>query len=98
MNKGLLRADGSPFIFIFRIGVLACAVFACTLLLSFFFNPVIAQADGSTISLNITASGDVPAVSVSCVAGHNYTLALVHEDLGTVISSFGVVQRIYCAT
>ena len=52
--------------------------------------------DPADLPAQISPTGDVPSVSIDCIPGHDYTLALVHETNGTVDYSPGVIQRIYC--
>lgn len=46
------------------------------------------------MDVQISSSGDAPAVSISCEVGNNYTLTLVHS----FPKNFGVLERKYCAT
>lgn len=52
--------------------------------------------DPNNLPAQVSINGDVPAVSISCIPGHDYTLSLVHEVDDIVGHSFGAVQRIYC--
>ena len=52
--------------------------------------------DPKHLPATISPFGDVPAVAVVCVPGHNYTLSLVHEEAGVVSKNFGVIERVYC--
>jgi pimeloyl-ACP methyl ester carboxylesterase len=52
--------------------------------------------DPKNLPAEISATGDVPAVSINCIPGHDYTLSLVHEVGDVVDHSLGVVERVYC--
>lgn len=52
--------------------------------------------DPKNLPAQISTNGDVPAVSINCIPGHDYTLSLVHEVGDVVDHSLGVVQRVYC--
>src|SRR3989344_1656152 len=55
-------------------------------------------ADTATgLNVPIESNGDVPAVSIACIEGHNYTLTLVHRDEDVVNHSYGSVERKYCS-
>ncbi len=62
-----------------------------------FFPPFPPPPPGN-LDLSIDSQGNIPSVSISCTVGHDYTLALVHEEDGVVSYSPGVKQRIYCLT
>ena len=69
-----------------------------SLVLSFLFLPDVISADTATgLNVPIESNGDVPAVSIACIEGHNYTLTLVHRDEDVVNHSYGSVERKYCS-
>ncbi len=52
--------------------------------------------DPNNLPGQISKAGDVPAVSINCIAGHDYTLSLVHAVNEEVSQSVGVIERVYC--
>ena len=51
----------------------------------------------NNLSVQISPNGDVPAVTLACTTGRNYTLSLVHRTGDLVHNNKGVVERKYCA-
>ncbi len=50
----------------------------------------------NNIDVSISPDGNVPAVTIPCITGHDYTSSLVHRNGNTISNSFGVVERKYC--
>ena len=69
-------------------------IFLCAFFYFSFFG--LARADFSVIYVSILPNGDVPAVTIACATGHNYTLSLIHENGGTIWLTPGTVDRKYC--
>lgn len=52
--------------------------------------------DPNNLSAQISSSGDVPRISISCTANHSYTLSLVNSTEDVARNSIGVLQARPC--